>query len=463
MNFRWWLVGVSVLGIGLSGATAQAQSILTPTSSSAQTEETLGGDGQRPVGDHRPILSGTLSLAEATRIAREQNLGVQVATQDVSIAEAQIKSAQSARLPVVSLGAAATLANEDFFYTTGVGPGNIPRKAAGEFNAGLSLPLYTGGRLKARVNQTQVEQEVALADRATAQLEAILIVKQAYLQALFTRSQLDTYRKYVAEREVALQNTRDRFAVGKVARVYVLVDQTELANAKRALIAAQTVFDKAMVDLKTGLGVSLASEFTLSDTLEAQPIASDLSQILAQARQNSPELSALRLKVKASEADIQIAKAAFLPQVNLYTQAELRAPGSPGFGSGGSIAVVANWPVFDFGGRKAEVDKSTASIRKAQLQVQQKEQELAKSLTQAWLDLQEAKSSMTLTQTNVAQAEEEQRLAQERFAVGRSIQVEVLRSSVALLRARLDHFKTFYEYNLAIAQLERLTGIEIQS
>jgi outer membrane protein TolC len=455
IDVRWWLVGVSVLGIGLTAATAQAQSILTPASNSAQTEETLGGD--------RPVLSGSLSLAEATRIAREQNLGVQVATQDVSLAEAQIKSARSARLPVVSLGAAATLANEDFFYTTNVGPGNIPKEAAGELNAGLSLPLYTGGRLKARVNQTQVEREVALADRTTTQLEAVFMVKQAYLQALFTRLQLNTYRNYVAEREVSLQNTRDRFAVGKVARVYVLVDQTELANAKRALIAAQTVFDKAIVDLKTGLGVSLASEFTLSDALEAKTIPSDLPQMLAAAKQNSPELSALRLKVKASEAEIQIAKAAFLPQVNLYTQAELRAPSAPGFGSGGSIAVVANWPIFDFGGRKAEVDKSTASVRKAQLQVQQKEQTLAKSLTQAWLDVQEAKTSMTLTQTNVVQAEEEHRLAQERFAVGRSIQVEVLRSSVALLRARLDHFKTFYEYNLAIAQLERLAGIEIQS
>ena len=435
--------------------TAQAQSILVPTPSSIPKEETLGGD--------RPSLSGPLSLAEAVRIAKEQNLGMQVSTQEVNMAEAQIKSAQAARLPVVSLGAAATVANQDFFYTTNVGPGNIPGNIAGELNAGLSLPLYTGGRLKAKVNQAIAQRDSAQADLSTARLESVFAVKQAYLQALFTRSQLATYREYVVEREAALQNTRDRFAVGKVARVYVLVDQTELANAKRALIAAQTVFDKAIVDLKTGLGVSLASDFTLSDTLTVKPITLDLPQILTQAKQNSPELSALRLKVKASEADIQIAKAAFLPQINLYTQAELRAPGSTGFGSGGSLAVVANWPIFDFGGRKAEVDRSAASIRKAQLQVEQKEQGLAKSITQAWLDVQEARASMALTQTAVAQTEEEHRLAQERFAVGRSIQVEVLRSSVALLRARLDNFKTVYEYNIALAQLERLTGAEIQS
>ena len=113
--------------------TAQAQGILTPASSSISKEETLGGD--------RPSLSGPLSLAEAVRIAKAQNLGVQVSTQEVNMAEAQIKSAQAARLPVVSLGAAATVANQDFFYTTNVGPGNIPGNIAGELNAGLSLPL----------------------------------------------------------------------------------------------------------------------------------------------------------------------------------------------------------------------------------------------------------------------------------------------------------------------------------
>lgn len=452
-----WFTGTIALSIGLSATlfatVAQAQSAAQKISSPMQAE-TLASD--------RPVLSGPLSLAEAVQLARERNPSTQISAQDLAIAEAQVRSARSARLPVVSLGAAGTLANDDFFYTTGVGPGNIPRNAAGEFNLGLSLPLYTGGRLPARVDQTLAERDAVQSDLATTRLESVLMVKKAYFEALFTRSQVEVYQQYVAQREASLKNTRDLFEIGKVPRVNVLRDQTELASAKRALLAAQTVLDKAMADLRRGLGASPMSNFTLSDPLNVKPVSLELPQLLAQAKQNNSELAALRSRIKVSEADNRMARAAFLPQVNLFAQGELRTPTSPGFGNGGSLAVVANWQVLDFGGRSAEVDRSLASVRKAQLQVDEKEQELAKTITQAWLDWREAKDAIELTQAAVAQATEENRLAQERYAVGKSIQVEVLNSGVALLRARLENLKAFYDYNVALAQLERLTGVEIQ-
>jgi outer membrane protein len=451
------LVGSGVLGIGLTSTMIPAQAIFPTATSLAQNtspNETLA--------KNRPVFSGSLSLMEAVRMVRERNSSIQISAQDLAIAEAQIRSAKSARLPVVSLGVAGTLANDDFFYTTGVGPGNIPRNAAGEFNVGLSLPLYTGGRLTARVDQTLAEREATQSDLATTRLESVLMVKKAYFEALFTRSQVEVYKQYVAQREASLKNTRDLFAIGKVPRVYVLRDQTELASAKRALLAAQTVLDKAMADLKRVLGANPTSNFTLSDSFNVKTVALDLSQLLVQAKQANPELAALRSRIKVSEADMRMAKAAFLPQVNLFAQGELRTPTSPGFGNGGSLAVVANWQVLDFGGRSAEVDRALAGIRKAQLQGDEKEQDLAKMITQAWLDWQEAKAAIELTQATVAQATEENRLAQERFAVGKSIQVEVLNSSVALLRARLENLKSFYDHNVAVAQLERLTGVESQ-
>lgn len=447
----WWFAALWLLSTELNATAAPAQSARLQTPTQAQ-KETLAGS--------RPVLSGSLSLAEAVRLARERNPSIQVSAQDVTLAEAQVRSARSARLPVISLSAAGTLANEDFFYTTGVGPGNIPRNAAGELNVGLSLPIYTGGRLLARVDQAIAERDGAQSDLATTQLESVVMVKRAYFEVLFTRSQVQVYQEYVAQREASLKNTRDLFETGKVPRVYVLRDQTELASAQRALLAAQTVLGKALVDLKRGLGVSLASDFTLSDSLKVTTVSLELPQLLVRAKQNNPELVALQSKIKASEAEIRMARAAFLPQVNLYAQGELRTPETPGFGSGGSLAVVANWQVVDFGGRNAEVDRTIANWQKAQLQVDEKEQDLAKLVAQTWLDWQEAKAAIDLTQAAVAQATEEYRLARERFAIGRSIQVEVLNSSVSLLRARLENLKAFYDYNVALAQLERLTGVD---
>jgi outer membrane protein len=448
-----WFVGLGILCIELvSTTTAQSQSIPLQNSNPVQ-KETLAGN--------LLILSGPLSLSEAVQIARKQNYSIKIAEQDLSITKAQVRNAESARLPLISLNAAGTLANEDFFYTTGVGPGNIPKNGVGELNIGVSLPLYTGGRLEARVEQTIAQRDATEADLATTRLESVFNVKQAYFQALFTQSQVVVYQEYVAQREASLKNTRELLAVGKVPRIYVLRDEAELSNAKQTLIAAQTEFGKTLAELKRVLGVNPTSDFTLSDTLKFKINTLELDKLLVLAKQNNPQLTALQLRVKGSKADISIANAAFAPQINLYAQGELRTPTSPGFGNGASLAVVATWLLADFDGRASEVDRVTANSRKAQLQVEEKEQELAKMITQSWLDLQAAKASIELTQSSVIQSIEENRLTQERFAVGRSIQLEVLNSSVALLRAQLGNIKAIYEYNITLSQLERLTAVEL--
>ncbi len=411
------------------------------------------------LGARRPLLSGPLSLTEAVRRASEESLEVQIAQQELRSARAETGIAEATRLPLLTLGSAYTLASNPFFYTLSTGPGNIPRNSAGEFNLGLSLPLYTGGRLEAQVAQAAAERDAAQKDVAIVRLEAVLAVKQAYFQALLAQTQVATYQEYVAQRAASLKNTRERFAVGKVPRVYILRDETELATARQTLLAAGTLYQGALADLKRALGVNPASDFTLSDTLKEPSQDADLAQALGQAQQNNPELSALALRVIASEAQVQAASATFLPQVNLYAQGELRTPESDGFGNGGSLVVAATLPVLDFGSRAAAVEKAQANLKKAQLQRETKEQELAQRVTRAWLEMQQARETIQLTQAGIATASEEHRLAQERYAVGRSIQVEVLDSSVALLRARLEGIKALYDYNLALAHLEQTTGV----
>ena len=433
----------------VAGLPAQAQEVLK-----SQPQQDLLGVG-------RPVLSGPLSLASAVRLAEQKSLEVQISEQDLASAEAEVRTARSARLPLITLGGAYTLANDNFFYTLSQGPGNIPRSSTGELNLGVSLPLYTGGKLEAREDQAVTVHEAAHFDLAATRRTSVLAARQAYYQAVLAQAQVGVYRDYVAQREAALSNTRERLTVGKVTRIYVLRDETELATAKQTLITAQTLLNSALADLKRTLGVSPTSDFTLNDRLVIQQLEIDLPQILAVVKQKNPELQALRLRIKAADTEVRIANAAFLPQVNLYGQGELRTPQTDGFGNGGSLVVAATLPILDFGGRRAEVDKAMANLRKAQLQSEAKEQELAQTVTHTWLELQKADSTIQLTRKAVEQATEENRLSKERFAVGRSIQVELLDSSVALLKAQLENLKAMYDYNVARAQLEQATNGQV--
>jgi outer membrane protein len=426
----------------------------------AHAQDTPQIHGYEPSNGVRLVLKGSLSLSKAIRLASQNNPEVLIAHEDTTIAEAEVQIARSARLPIIGLGAAYILANDNFFYTLSTGPGNIPRSSAGEFNLGLSLPLFTGGRLEAQEARAKAQHDASHFDLSASQRASIFAVRQAYYQAVLAQTQEQVYRDYVAQREAALSNTRERLAVGKVPRVYLLRDETELATAKQTLLAAQSLKGGAFADLKRAMGVSPASDFTLSDDLQMRSSTLDLTQFLSKIDQKNPELAALRLQIQSAQADLRIAQAVFLPQVNLYGQGELRTPATDGFGNGGSLVVAATLPILDFGGRGAEVAKATAALHKAQIQLDAKEQDLSRMVTRAWLDLQQASGVIELTRAAVAQAGEENRLAQERFAVGRSIQVELLDSSVTLLRKRLENLKAVYDQNVALAQLEQLTDPE---
>ncbi|MBC7879897.1 MAG: TolC family protein [Anaerolineae bacterium] len=427
----------------------------------AIAQDTLQIHGYGLPNGERLVLKGVLSLSEAVRLSSQNNPEVQLAREDTTIAEAEVQIARSARLPLIGVGAAYTLANDNFFYTLSTGLGNIPRSSAGEFNLGLSLPLFTGGRLEAQEARADAQRDATRFDLSTSRRASLFAVRQAYYQAVLAQTQEQVYRDYVAQREATLSNTRERLAVGKVPRVYVLRDETELATSKQTLLAAQTLKGGAFADLKRAMGVSPASDFTLSDDLQMRTSTADLAQFLSKIDQKNPELAALRLRIQSAQADLHIAQAVFLPQINLYGQGELRTPATDGFGNGGSLVVAATLPILDFGGRGAEVAKAAAGLRKARIQLDAKEQDLSRMVTRAWLDLQQASGVVVLTRAAVTQASEENRLAQERFAVGRSIQVELLDSSVTLLRARLENLKAVYDQNVALAQLEQLTDAEV--
>ena len=58
----------------------------------------------------------------------------------------------------------------------------------------------------------------------------------------------------------------------------------------------------------------------------------------------------------------------------------------------------------------------------------------------------------------VEQAEESIRLAEARYRAGTGTQLDVLSAQTALTEARSNEIQALYDYNVALANLERSTG-----
>ena len=62
----------------------------------------------------------------------------------------------------------------------------------------------------------------------------------------------------------------------------------------------------------------------------------------------------------------------------------------------------------------------------------------------------------------VEQGGESLRLAEARFRAGSGTQLDVLSAQTALTEARSNEAQALYDYNVAVATLERMTGVSVK-
>ncbi|MCS7049803.1 MAG: TolC family protein, partial [Verrucomicrobiae bacterium] len=81
---------------------------------------------------------------------------------------------------------------------------------------------------------------------------------------------------------------------------------------------------------------------------------------------------------------------------------------------------------------------------------------------QAYSDFLQAVELLEAQKKTVEQAEESLRLAEARFRAGSGTQLDVLSAQTALTEARSNEARALYDYNVAVATMERVTGATVR-
>ena len=414
-----------------------------------------------------PTLSGPITVAQAVDTALANNPALRAAEARLDAADASFVEAVGEESFVASGTLAAT--SGDMVSTlaspTGVVPESIfavPRNRALSSQLMLMFPLYTGGRLQSNIEAAEHASLAAVCDFFVAEEEVTLAAKLAYREALRAKAYVQVYEAYVAESEERLRIDQAAYEVGKMPLQYVLRDKAELANAKQMLANAQRDGEIALSDLKTVMGVSLASEIELAEGLSQQPLGATLESLLAMAKEDRPEVGAADEKIAAAVARSQAARSAFRPQVSGVLMAG--AVGAEGMrGEGGYTAgVVVGLPLLDSGQRRARVEAAQAMEAELTHERDMLRLQIANEVNKAWLALKAAEASIAAAQQALASAQEDYRVAKLRYEAGKAVNVEVVDAQAALVRARANHIDALYEFNAALDRLERAAGGELR-
>jgi outer membrane protein len=472
---RLWLIRVgllicTVLGfarVGCAVGVSAGEDSLSPQAPPPPVSVVMSAF-QAPNTPGRPKISGALSVRDAVRIALKHNPLVGTAIAAEKEASARTRQARADTKAQVSISGVLSRASADmpmFFNSTPQTMASpilrMPDKSSIGATLMLMFPVYTGGRLSSAVQAAVQLEHMAAGTRLTVAQDVVLSVRAAYWKALLSRALVDVSREVVRAAEEQVRISREKYEVGSVNLADVLRNQAFYAEAAQELVNTQKDAEMALVELKTVMGVSLASQIELTDALRYEPVNGTVDGALETAMKNRPELIAANAAVHEAEAKRRFAKGSFSPQVYFTAMgdtASVSGSGMKGFGAG----LMVSLPLADGGLRRAQVAEADARLDAAEKQYQAAVLQVGQDVANAWLSVQAAEANIRTSEAVVKQAEEQYRISRLRYEAGKAINLEVLDSIAALGRARTDYLKAVYEYNLAKDKLLRAMGANLK-
>jgi outer membrane protein len=173
------------------------------------------------------------NLAGAYARARTEHPSITTAAYNVDVASYQVKIAEGALLPTLSLQGSA---NRTHGSTTNLTTRDSLSAAA---TAQLTVPLYQGGGEYATIRQAKETLGQRRLDLDTARDQVQSTVAQAWGQLEAAKAQIEATQAQVAAAEIALNGVSEEARVGQRTTLDVLNAQQDLVNARAALVTAQ--------------------------------------------------------------------------------------------------------------------------------------------------------------------------------------------------------------------------------
>jgi outer membrane protein len=216
---------------------------------------------------------------EAVDIAIANNPSLSATTANTQAAQFDVRTQQAARLPTFSVTGGSSYS--DYLNTRAQASGQPKNQnplfdqTVGQNRIGLAmtLPLYQGGGVSARVRQAQALQNAALEQGIDAERQVIANARAAY--ALFQASSeaIRAYEQAVAANRLALEGARAENSVGSRTVIEVLNAEQEYLNSQVQLVTAQRDRYVAGFALLNAMGQAQADHLNLEGGALYDPVA----------------------------------------------------------------------------------------------------------------------------------------------------------------------------------------------
>ncbi|NBS78708.1 TolC family protein [bacterium] len=417
------------------------------------------------------FTSKRLNLAQCVALALEQNTEIRQAKEEVQRKEGVSVEVRSALLPKVT--AQGTYEYQSKSLNALLVNAGIVSADEMNWNAGVRVTqlLFDGGAALSRTRAARLSESQSMLLLQDTIDRVILEVRKNVYAVLLNRSLIDVQTEAVHLKQEQLTSQQKRFKAGTVTKFNVLTADVELANNMPQLIRARNNKRVAEVQLARVLALDYpmeaAEDWTppvyVEGDLPYQPVKTDLSASLRNAVFNRNDLRAVKKEIEIQSKLFEAAKReAFIPKiVGSGGYDVIQNPGSSSFTdsfNGPVASINGTWTLYDGMLSTGRFMQLKAQIRKAEVAYEEKRRLVESDVRDAVVKMEEAQELVTSQQRNVEQSRESLRLAEARFNVGAGIQLDIINAQSNLTQAQFNELQGRFDYNVAVASLERATA-----
>ncbi|RPJ56877.1 MAG: TolC family protein [Acidobacteria bacterium] len=418
-----------------------------------------------------------LELAAALQQAVENNPSiVRLRLEGAKLAET-LAAVRTRRLPgfQVNVLASQQLRDVDFLFRRGVfgalpGIGPVPAADASIvtgkvptalINAQIVQPLsqqhVIGLNLRQIELQMQANEEKLKAERQKVASE----VKKAYYGVLLAQNGLTATRQGI-ELYREIHRVTQEHVVQKVALQSDRLDvETRQAKTEYDALVLEDQLAIQKQQLNLLLGRAIDTPFSVTPVGEVGREVVELAELRRRALEQRPEIREADIRTRQAEMDRRIKRAERIPEVGLalsYFSPLNFNEMLPTHVT--SVGLLFKWDVYDWGRRKRELAEKGLTIEQARTGVEEARSMVLIDVEAKYRKLQQTKQLLRIAQLGRERANENVRVASNKYRQEFALLKDVLQAQTDLEQARFQQEQALLAYWTARADLEKAVGEE---
>ena len=424
-----------------------------------------------------PSSAKQWTLPECIDYAIEHNISLKQRENTRRQNEVSLNTAKNSRLPDLNAGV-----SESLGFGRSLGMDNTYSKnntSNTSFQISTSVPILTGNRIENTIKLNQLNLEASTADLEKARNDIRTQIAQQYIQIVYDSEILAVAKRQIGIDSLQLYRLQEMERNGKATLTEVLQQQSTMEQSRLTATQAENTYRLDLLALTQLLELPSPEGFSIViPTLPSNSgslINVNPEIIYQEAIAVKPEVQAEQLRLKASDANILIAKSAKFPTLSFnaglgtnyyktlngnYKQDSFSSQIKNNFSQ--SLGLQLNVPIFNRYATRNSIKSASIDKENQQLALDNVKKTLYKEIQQVYYNTVAAEAKYKSSLQAEVTSKDAFNLTQAKYENGKATITEFNESKNNMMKAESDLVQARYQLIYQKALIDFYRGKELR-